>query len=485
MAAQSTHTTTPFDLAIRWRLGYAVILAGGVALGAALAMHPAAAPFLFGAIVLAALAGLKPMELVAFAQVLFLCLLLGTLIFGKQFSEIGFGPLFITEAGIGILGLTALLAGSGSDKWRVVLWLVPWFAAGLLALWIGASGSADSFWVARDGAMVIYAGVLVIVVGMFGTNRGAHLLLNLMAIGGVLSTVAWALGFAGYPEVAFNLYMALTYLAFATAWFAGVKLKPWMWLALAVQAFYFVSLGTRASWFAFAAAFAFLLLAPGRPHLDRVGRIALVVATAGVIFFGFVLPTLNKDSFVVRSASGIVPGSASAQSANSSWRLQFWSYYVHKIGERPWGYGLGPPSRFCDTLGGQCWDMRYSHDPTQRTGPHNSFLNIAYRFGLQGLFAFLFIVIALVRPAWRRLREGHDVLAIRYALAALIFASVSSFFSVSLEGPFQAVPFWALLGILYILGRSGRSERAFPDLEGAGHQLRTLLRGRALPVGDA
>jgi len=147
---------------------------------------------------------------------------------------------------------------------------------------------------------------------------------------------------------------------------------------------------------------------------------------------------------------------------NNVWRLLVWRRMFGDWREGNWisGSGVGKP-----------WFYRALYDTgfhfgDEREGldPHNSYLNMLYRYGLIG-FALLSALVVLVwRNAFKALSARGDpqVEALcLYAAYTIIFAC----FTVSLEGPAYAFPFWFALGMVdararIIRGGSVSSDRS-------------------------
>jgi hypothetical protein len=79
--------------------------------------------------------------------------------------------------------------------------------------------------------------------------------------------------------------------------------------------------------------------------------------------------------------------------------------------------------------------------------PHNSYLHLIYRGGLVGLGLIVVTLLLLVRMllvfASVRLLTGA------WLVSALVFGLVASNFSVFLELPYTAIPFWFLFGLTW------------------------------------
>jgi hypothetical protein len=146
---------------------------------------------------------------------------------------------------------------------------------------------------------------------------------------------------------------------------------------------------------------------------------------------------------------------------NNIWRLLIWQRMLTdwRSNQPLAGVGIG-----------KTWDynnafyptgFHYETDPSG-LNPHNSFLHFLYRFGLIG-FLLLLILIATVfvtvihalRSSWPRI--GDPLL--EGAMLAFVFCAIFSFFTVALEGPSYAMPFWASLGLLYARARQLLQEK--------------------------
>ena len=91
-------------------------------------------------------------------------------------------------------------------------------------------------------------------------------------------------------------------------------------------------------------------------------------------------------------------------------------------------------------------------------------------FGLLGAAAYLSCLAAYGRLAWRLARAPDPLgratgLAAAMALAAVLVLGV---FSPALEDPLSSMPFWALGGLAWALGREGRTDiSAIADAAGS------------------
>ena len=139
--------------------------------------------------------------------------------------------------------------------------------------------------------------------------------------------------------------------------------------------------------------------------------------------------------------SSIVGGTTDATSENNVvWRLVWWAKIID--------YSLSSPNFFI----GKGLGMNLATDDDIITlddslrSPHNFHLNIMSRFGVLIFMIWMYFLIQLLRPIFKKQLEGKRLLIGCILLAFLLNAS----FDVFLEGPMGAFPFWTWVG-LYLL----------------------------------
>jgi hypothetical protein len=139
--------------------------------------------------------------------------------------------------------------------------------------------------------------------------------------------------------------------------------------------------------------------------------------------------------------SSIVGGTTDATSENNVvWRLVWWAKIID--------YSLSSPNFFI----GKGLGMNLATDDNIITlddslrSPHNFHLNIMSRFGVLLFVIWMYFLIQLLRPLFKKQLQGKRVLIGCILLAFLLNAS----FDVFLEGPMGAFPFWTWMG-LYLL----------------------------------
>lgn len=138
---------------------------------------------------------------------------------------------------------------------------------------------------------------------------------------------------------------------------------------------------------------------------------------------------------------------------NNIWRLLVWRRMLSDAqgGHLIVGAGVGK-AWFYPAL----YQTRF-HYGEEREGldPHNSFLNVFYRYGAIGLALLLALIVAVLFSAWKALRIQPALGDVLLEGLVLFFAYSAAFtcFTVSLEGPSYAMPFWMSLGLIYAYAR--------------------------------
>ena len=139
--------------------------------------------------------------------------------------------------------------------------------------------------------------------------------------------------------------------------------------------------------------------------------------------------------------SSIVGGTTDATSENNVvWRLVWWAKIIDYSLTSPnffIGKGLGMNLAIDDDI--------ITLDDSLRS-PHNFHLNIMSRFGVLLFMIWMYFLIQLLKPLFKKQLQGKRLLIGCILLAFLLNAS----FDVFLEGPMGAFPFWTWMG-LYLL----------------------------------
>lgn len=139
--------------------------------------------------------------------------------------------------------------------------------------------------------------------------------------------------------------------------------------------------------------------------------------------------------------SSIVGGTTDATSENNVvWRLVWWAKIID--------YSLSSPNFFI----GKGLGMNLATDDDIITlddslrSPHNFHLNIMSRFGVLLFMVWIFFLIQLLKPLFKKQLQGKRLLIGCILLAFLLNAS----FDVFLEGPMGAFPFWTWMGLYFL-----------------------------------
>jgi hypothetical protein len=136
---------------------------------------------------------------------------------------------------------------------------------------------------------------------------------------------------------------------------------------------------------------------------------------------------------------------AAAGTRDNIWRLLLWRRMWNDwLAGKTWlGAGVGRPWFYSA--------MYHTHfhygEKDLGLDPHNSYLNLLYRYGVIGFLLFAALVLSVMVCVWRVLSRGGNGLLeglVIYFFYTLFFA----FFVVALEGPSYAIPFWMALGCL-------------------------------------
>jgi hypothetical protein len=139
---------------------------------------------------------------------------------------------------------------------------------------------------------------------------------------------------------------------------------------------------------------------------------------------------------------------------NNYWRLLLWRRALQDwwTGRPLIGAGVGTPWAYNEVF--KHTPFHYEEDPSGLS-PHNSYLNVLRRYGAAGFGLLLALIASVLLTAWRALSVPPDTgdVLIEGLLVAFFVSAISAFFTVALEGPSYALPFWISLGLLYAAAR--------------------------------
>lgn len=130
---------------------------------------------------------------------------------------------------------------------------------------------------------------------------------------------------------------------------------------------------------------------------------------------------------------------------NILWRLFAWRDMYREIitAKAAFGIDFGKPFR-SETLEILRWG---DGEWVGWLEPHNSYVHVLYRAGIAGVIFISFLVFGIVRMA-QNVIFTKSYMGI-FLVAIIIFWFTAAFFSVILELPYYAIPFWSLFGLTY------------------------------------
>jgi O-antigen ligase len=421
-------------------------------------------------------------DLVVLVGLLFL-----TQALSARFSQLGFDSVSIHVTEV------AMLAALGFALWRhglrgafdtvadrvplpllVVLWL-----AGAIAVLRGLS----AFGLDRtidDIGLVDYTLVLVLVALVVDSRPRLEAVTLALAGGGLATLLLFGIPdigartfsdtstTIGFPPAAVGLSVSF-YIVWVAARVVSDAPPSVPHLILAAAGLVVVGLAqARGAWIALAAGLLAVAVLSDTWRRRAVATAAALGLSAASVFGALAVETALGDRVVPPGAERAdvrtVEGEAEAWTGdeNSRWRFAFWGELLERSTDRPvLGAGFAEPSRF--VWEGELYDARTGEPGFDVTGPHNGFVDIVYRMGVPALAA----VVGLMAVALWRLRtsldgrQRGDPDRLRQVTLLGMFAAAVAIvsFNDALRVPYLAIFFWALLGLLLVEGRIGRSER--------------------------
>ena len=158
----------------------------------------------------------------------------------------------------------------------------------------------------------------------------------------------------------------------------------------------------------------------------------------------------DPEAYKLESVYLVAFGEGGESVVNNMWRLLLWRrmFLDWAHGSPILGAGVGRVweynKAFKDT------HFHYEQEPSG-LNPHNSYLNMLYRFGAIGLALMLALVLSVLHAARKALEAPPGVGDGWLEGVGLYFfySAIFAFFTVGLEGPSYAMPFWFSLGLLY------------------------------------
>jgi len=167
----------------------------------------------------------------------------------------------------------------------------------------------------------------------------------------------------------------------------------------------------------------------------------------------------------VYKLNAVYAQAGSTNVVNNIWRILIWRRMLNDWQTKYplFGAGVGKPwfyPALYDTI------FHYG-DPNEGLDPHNSYLNILNRYGAIGLLLVLSLLGAVAWTVWRALRMQYSVgdPLLEGLILFSVYTATFAFFTVSLEGPSYALPFWMSLGLTYsrarqVIALKGKSDES-------------------------
>ena len=146
---------------------------------------------------------------------------------------------------------------------------------------------------------------------------------------------------------------------------------------------------------------------------------------------------------------------------NNIWRLLMWRRMAHEWRtQHTWvGAGVGTGWAYNKILFHT--PFYYESDPGG-LNPHNSYLNMLYRYGVIGLLLCTLLIGSVLLSAGQvlRVKTGYGDVLLEGLMLYFFYTLIFAFFTVTLEGPSYSFPYWSALGVLYARGRQIRYSQA-------------------------
>jgi hypothetical protein len=215
--------------------------------------------------------------------------------------------------------------------------------------------------------------------------------------------------------------------------------------------------------------------------LHRTRYLAIFLG-AGLLGSAILLPQAHKLPLVAQRALSFLPGKFDAVAVESAttttgWRLEMWKQVLPEVPQylfRGKGFALDPTDLY---LAGES-QRRFQGDALAGTivagDYHNGPLSILIPFGIYGMIAFLWFLIAGVRLLHRNYKFGNPAYRNVNALLLAAFAARAFFFFIFFGSLHSDMPFFTgLLGLSVALNGADASALAQAERPAVGVELNT------------
>jgi len=401
----------------------------------------------------------------------------GLILFSRGFAhlnvKIGILPVYVTEAvlmiTIGGLFLDRLIAGdkiSYFQKIPLKKEFIFFYLIGFICLVRGLLLYSPVLTL-RHSAIIYYSVFYFLMPILFNTLEKIEKLLKLIFVACLIITMATLLkvklqineyGALGDYN---HLYLCLA-IIFETFYCISLKKKIDKIFIILVVILHLLAVlinQNRASWVALFVSFLFIFYLSIKKvgKLDRkIIKVSSFILLAGIISIcsvGFAKPTLFSD-LGQEAASVIFFNRMGTRSAGTArYRLAIWHEMLKDISSKPvlgWGFGKAFLPALLEERG---W-LSSAAKERAWVDPHNSILDLTYKTGIIGLFAFVLIMMKFFCRTMRFIRTCRDKKIKLYIMALLVcflFVLVLAFFEVVLEGAFRGAFLWITMGLVVAL----------------------------------
>lgn len=196
-----------------------------------------------------------------------------------------------------------------------------------------------------------------------------------------------------------------------------------------------VSTQTRSAWIAFAIGMIIVAMIQPRIKWDRILFIGFPIILL-LICLVIIKPSL-MDMFTGRLAT-----LTDTQFDSNAIRMELWKATIMAMNDGNWLIGYGG-TNFTDII------SKYtSYQIASLAHPHQTFLEILFRYGLIGLFPYLILIGSSISSAIKQIRNAEDLATSNAVLASLIIFTIASLFE-TLWGSFNFfITIFLIIGFL-------------------------------------
>lgn len=218
-------------------------------------------------------------------------------------------------------------------------------------------------------------------------------------------------------------------------WYVPKKYKLFKWIIVILGVFAMLSTQTRSAWIGFSVAIAVVFLLQSKVKWHRV--IFSVFPIVGILFCVILINPSILDSFTGRLATV-----TDSNFDSNAIRIELWKATFHSLLDGNWLIGYGSSS-FTEVI------SKYtSYEIASLAHPHQTFLEIFFRYGIIGLMVYLLIFVYVFNLAIKQIRSGINLHSANAVLTALIVFVITSLFE-TLWGSYNVyISLFVIIGFL-------------------------------------